>query len=277
MTREQRLVFGEDAELYDRARPGYSDAVVTSVLEYLGDGPAPSTSGDGTSSRPAVRALEIGAGTGKGTVAFAARGAAILAVEPDPAMAAVAARHTAAYPGVRIEHSTFEELALDREPPFDLVFSAQAWHWVQPEVRTGKAAAALRPGGALALFWHRPHWPDDDPLRAALDACYVEHAPGVRDRRPTFPGVGPVREQREHQEVAASELFTDLTVRHHPWTAELGVDDFLALLATQSDHRLLPEATRDRLFAAVRGAVAPLGRTIRLPYDTLLVLGRRIR
>lgn len=277
MTREQRLVFGEDAELYHRARPGYSDAVVTSVLEYLGDGPTPRAGAVDGSAVAAVRALEIGAGTGKGTVAFAARGVEILAVEPDSAMATVAARHAAAYPGVHIQQSTFEELTLDHEPPFDLVFSAQAWHWVRPEVRTRKAAAALRPGGALALFWHRPHWADDDPLRAALDGCYVELVPDLRERRPTFPGVGPVREQREHHEVAESELFTDLTVRHHPWTAEMGANDFLALLATQSDHRLLPEATRARLFAAVRGAVAPFGKTIRLPYDTLLVLGRRVR
>lgn len=261
MAREQRLVFGEDAELYDRARPGYSDELVSSVLDYLGSGSG------------APRALEIGAGTGKATVAFAARGVAILAVEPDPAMAAVAARHTARFPEVRIEPAAFEEWPLE-EHAFDLVFSGQAWHWVRPEVRGPKAAAALRPGGALALFWHRPSWPDGDPVRAALDACYAEHAPALRARGPGFPGLGPGLEEREHEEIAESGLFTDVDIRHHPWESETGAEDYLDLLATQSDHRLLPEDERDRLLDAVAGVVEGLGGTIRVPYDTLLVLAR---
>lgn len=257
-------MFGEDAELYDRARPGYSDAIVTSVLGYLGADPA---SGK-------VRALEIGAGTGKATTAFAARGFDIVAVEPDPAMAAVASRNTSGYPGVRIVQAAFEDVLLDHEPAFDLVFSAQAWHWVRPEVRGPKAKGALRPGGALALFWHRPHWPDGDPVHAALEACYAEHAPELQARGPGFPGLGPGLERREHEEIAGSGLFSDVTVRHHPWEVETGAEDYLALLSTQSDHRLLADDTRQRLLDAVREVVAAFGGTIRVPYDTLLVLAR---
>jgi SAM-dependent methyltransferase len=267
VTREQRLVFGEDAELYDRARPGYSDALVASVLSYAGTSCGAST----------LSALEIGAGTGKATVAFAAQGMEILAVEPDPAMAAVAARNTAGFPGVRVERSAFEDWPLDNEGTFDLVFSAQAWHWVRPEVRGPKASAALRAGGTLALFWHRPHWPAGDPVQAALDACYAEHAPDLRARGPGFPGLGPGMERRERDEIAGSGLFTDVTVRHHPWAAETDADDYLSLLATQSDHRLLQEAARERLFAAVRDPMEELGGTMRVPYDTLLVLARPAR
>lgn len=277
VTREQRLVFGEDAELYDRARPGYSGAVVTSVLEYLhaGGGSGAASGGEEAGGHlTSVRALEIGAGTGKATVAFASRGVDVLAVEPDPAMATVAARNTAGYPGVRIEQTAFEDWPLGGEHTFDLVFSAQAWHWVRPEVRGPKAAAALRAGGVLAIFWHRPHWPEDDPVRAALDDCYVEHAPGLRARGPGFPGLGPDLEEREHQEISESGLFTDVTVRHHPWTAETTADDYLALLSTQSDHRLLDAATRDRLLGAVRELVQRFGGAIQVPYDTLLVMGR---
>jgi len=37
---------------------------------------------------------------------------------------------------------------------YDLLVSAQAWHWVDPVVAMPKAAALLRPGGTLALFWN---------------------------------------------------------------------------------------------------------------------------
>src|ERR1039458_4096462 len=78
--REQRFIFGEVAELYDRARAGYSATLVDDVLSFVGV----------DSDR--LRALEVGAGTGKATVAFAVRGLEILALEPSLEMATVARR-----------------------------------------------------------------------------------------------------------------------------------------------------------------------------------------
>ncbi len=85
MTREQRLVFGEVAETYDRARPGYPDVVVDDIVAR-----APQTEG--------MRLLEVGCGTGKATVPFAARGFDLVALEPSEEMAAVARRNCASYP-----------------------------------------------------------------------------------------------------------------------------------------------------------------------------------
>lgn len=90
MARERRLAFGEVAEQYDRTRPSYPDALVDDVLAL-----APTDHG-------AARALEVGAGTGKATVMFAARGASVVALEPSPEMAAIAERNTARYTNVVI-------------------------------------------------------------------------------------------------------------------------------------------------------------------------------
>lgn len=123
--REQRTVFGEVPELYDRARAGYSEALVDDVLGFVGD--------DGSQ----VRALEVGAGTGKATVPFALRGVEIVALEPSVAMATVAKRNCQRLPNVRIDVTTFEDWPLE-PAAFILLFSAQAWHWVRREVRTGR-------------------------------------------------------------------------------------------------------------------------------------------
>src|SRR4051812_37134294 len=79
MVDQRARSFGAVADTYDRVRPGYPIALVTDVLDFAG-GPA--------------EALEIGAGTGKATRAFAqvARGLTITALEPDPAMSAVLTR-----------------------------------------------------------------------------------------------------------------------------------------------------------------------------------------
>ena len=62
-----------------------------------------------------------------------------------------ARRNLERFPRVAVVVSPFEEWPLPAKP-FDLVVSATAFHWVDPEIRVVKAADALRPGGVLATF-----------------------------------------------------------------------------------------------------------------------------
>ena len=280
--REQRLVFGEDPELYDRARPGYPDALVDDVLAFSADSAASAASAASADSARAVgpasiRALEVGAGTGKATVAFAARGLEIVALEPDPAMGELASRNCRPYTGVRIVQAAFEDWPVE-EGAFGLLFSAQAWHWVRPGLRCELAARHLERGGTVALFWHRTDWDPRDPLRLGLDESYRLQAPDLYEKGPGFPGLTPEALQTgAREELAASNAFSEVTAHHHRWRATFTPDSFLDLLATQSDHRLLPERQRAGLFHAVRELLVEHGGEVSVPYDTLLVLGRRVR
>ena len=260
--REQRFVFGEAAELYDRARAGYPEALVDDVLHFTGIDAAQ------------LRAVEVGAGTGKATVAFAVRGLEILALEPSPAMAAVAMRHCSRFPGVRFAGATFEEWPVEAGG-FDLLFSAQAWHWVDPAVRYVKAAQALASGGTLALFGHLTHW-QGEPLRDELDELYRRLAPELHARNPGFPGLRESGDDEELRlEIAQTDFFAGVTARAYPWSASLTADRLVELLESQSDHRLLPEETRAQLFTALRLLVAAHGGEIVVPHATVLTLARR--
>jgi SAM-dependent methyltransferase len=260
--REQRLVFGEVAELYDRVRAGYPDAAVDDVISFAG--------ADG----PHLRALEVGAGTGKATVAFAARGLEILALEPSAEMAAVARRNCQPFPRVRIESVTFEDWPA-ASGRFGLVFSAQAWHWVRPDVRYLKAAEALRAGGTLALIWNRVRW-QGESLRGDLEDLYRRLVPDLYARHPTFPGLTTRPDDADRgNEMRRTGLFQDETERTYPWPAAFTVDSFLELLQSQSDHRLLAEDTRARLLGAVREVITAHGGEIEVPHVTLLVMGHR--
>lgn len=260
--REQRLVFGEAPELYDRARPGYSDAVVHDVLSF------------GGIEAERCRALEIGAGTGKATVAFARRGVAVHALEPDPAMAAVAVRNCRPYPSVEVEVSSFEDWEL-REGAFDLVFSAQAWHWVDPALRCRRSSAALREGGCLALLWHRVRWADDDPVRSALDDCYRRCAPRLHAQGPGFPGLTPRLDEGVQEELETCADFEEVAVHEHLWSHSLDVAAYVDRLRTQSDHRLLPADEREQLLDAVSRVIEACGGAVTVPHSTLVVLARR--
>ena len=250
-------VFGEVAGEYDRIRAGYPAALVDDVLDYAR-----------LDSRPA---LEVGAGTGKATTAFAARRIAVTAVEPDPAMAAVLADRVAGTPGgVTVSVCPFEEYAPDR--PYGLLFSAQAWHWVDPAVRWERAAAALVPGGALALFWNVDHLSDPD-VHAAIVSAHREHAPHIEVRG------GPVDRSAPEATWPRSELVTrpefgELSERSYARSVTLSTVDYLALLATQSAYRILDEPVRDRLFATIADRLGD--RELRFVLETTLYLARRL-
>jgi SAM-dependent methyltransferase len=249
------LTFGERADDFDRVRPGYPDALVDDVLAYRAATRAP--------------ALEIGAGTGKATLAFAARGLPIIAIEPDAAMADVLARHVDGSSGdVRIVRSTFEQYR--PEVPFGLLYSTDAWHWVQPDVRWELAARALVVGGALALFWN--HMRIDDPARRrAMMAVLAEITPTIEVHDEPMD---PARLLAEWpgDELSARSEFTDLVGRTYPSRAVWSGPDYLSHMWTRSQIRMLAEPVRARLHAALADVFTD---PVPLVVQTVLYLGRR--
>ncbi|MGH2928649.1 MAG: hypothetical protein ACRDL8_10645, partial [Solirubrobacteraceae bacterium] len=176
-----------------------------------------------------------------------------------------------------VQERSFEEWVLQVRA-FDLVFSAQAWHWVCPEVRLVRAAAALVPAGCLALLWHLVRWQEDDPVRVALDACYRLHAPKLHAAGPGSPGLTLRRvEAGAEAEVARSADFFDVAVHERTWDQTFDATGYVDRLRTQSDHRLLPSVQAARLFEAVSDVIVDHGGRVTVPHATVLVLGRRNR
>jgi SAM-dependent methyltransferase len=262
--REQRLVFGEVAELYDRHRPAYPDAVIDDLVELAG-------------LEADALVLEVGAGTGKATAMFAARGVRVLAVEPSAEMAAVARRVCAAYRDVRIEQADFERWdAAGRE--FPLVFAAQAWHWVQPAVGFAKAASVLRPGGVLAAFWNRAVWARAS-LREVVLGAYRQAAPEIlAETDPIHPGASslPTDDEDWRRGIAAASGLGAVDVRDYEWSLMFSGADYAALLETHSTVRALEPDRRSALVGAVARAIESHGDELTLPLLTRLCLARRI-
>src|SRR5580693_1805255 len=153
--RQRRVAesFGDDAERYDRARPGYPDSLVDRIV----------------AGSPGRDVVDAGCGTGISARLFQAAGCRVLGVDPDPRMADLARGH-----GLEVEVAKFEEWdAAGRT--FDAVIAGQAWHWVDPAAGAAKAASVLRPGGRLAVFWNAFEPPAE--LREAFAAVFQLLAP----------------------------------------------------------------------------------------------------
>jgi ubiquinone/menaquinone biosynthesis C-methylase UbiE len=115
------------------------------------------------------KVLEVGCGTGQLTAELARRGCDVTAIDIGPSMVAVARRRLGRAP-VRFAVVSFEDFAGD-DGWFDLVVSATAFHWVDPEVKFDKTARLLRPGGWLALLATGERY--DDPFGTALLEAWV--------------------------------------------------------------------------------------------------------
>jgi SAM-dependent methyltransferase len=251
---ERRLSFGSVAARYDAARPSYPESLVADVLAHAALGP-----GDAI--------LELGAGTGKATRMFAAAtpGQRLVALEPSPEMAALAARHAD-----EVVTSDFEAWAAPQEA-FGLLICAQAWHWLDPATRFDRCRSVLAPGGTLAVFWNRPTL-EPAELRAALDAVYSRVAPELAG---SIPMRGSRGEPAERWTGELPPAFCDGELRAYRWTRTVTTAEYLELLGTYSDHIVLEPAVGARLGEAIARELDGAGGSVTLAYRTLLCLARR--
>jgi SAM-dependent methyltransferase len=278
MTEERtrlRATFNEAALLYDRARPGYPEALFDDVVSLSG-------------IPPGGRILEIGCGTGQATVPLARRGYRIFCIELGGSLAAVARHNLAAYPQVEVHNGAFEETPIE-EGAFDLAIAATAFHWIDPAIAYPKTARALRasasahprvacqPGGAIALFWNLHVQGDADRgFFEAVQEVYRRETPEiVGDDRP-LPRPDEVPEP-VRDEIEKTGLFGEVTVRRYPWDVEYDAASYLDVLNTYSGHRSLGRAARARLLGGIAALInLEFGGRITKSYLTLCYVAQRL-
>ena len=180
VTDRERLggTFDQAAELYQDARPEYPAALFERLVEAA-------------KLRRGDRVLEVGPGPGKATLHMVRRGLQVTAVEPGAALAAQARANLASHP-VEVVNRRFEDW--NAQPgEFAAVVAATAWHWLDPDLRYGRAAHALRPDGHLAIWSAQHVFPvGGDPFFEDLQEVYdqIGEAP-LRGRRGRHPASCP--------------------------------------------------------------------------------------
>jgi ubiquinone/menaquinone biosynthesis C-methylase UbiE len=273
-------VFDQIAAEYDRHRPAYPDELIDRACRVAGIG-----RGD--------QVLEVGCGSGQLTRALAARGLHVTALEPGTSLIALARQNLAGAGAVEFVNARFEDALLPRER-FAAVFSASAFHWVDPDVGWQKAADVLVPGGTLALVSYfgldEPRSkPDQDAVLAALSRVAPDIAadwPAYRDLDATLGGVeqrrGNVSQAwawlggydigRDH----AGRLFGDVRLAVTPKPTEHTPDQLNAILRTMSFYARLSPDQRHALEREHQAIYQRLGRPIRASTVVALVTARRI-
>ena len=246
---EMALSFGSEASAYEAGRPDYPLEVVEWMLQPVRH--------DGR----AIRAADVGAGTGKLTRVVAGLGAEVVAIDPDAAMLAELRSHVL---GVPTFVGTGERMPLP-DASLDAVLFGQAWHWVDIPQASAEAGRVLRSGGVLGLVWNirDESVPWVSRLTAAMHGSHAEEmlaGDGVRVGAP----------------------FDGLEERSWSWSRALGRRALLDMVSSRSYVITAGESERTRILAAVgelfdsqRRVDAEGAEVVDLPYRTHAYRGIR--
>jgi ubiquinone/menaquinone biosynthesis C-methylase UbiE len=277
--RRYAQVFNDVADEYDRERRGYPDELIDAACR-AGD----LSAGD--------QVLEVGCGTGLLTTSLRARGLCIDAVDPGANMIRLAERRVGKGADVRFHLGRFEDVALP-DAAFSAVFSATAFHWIEPEVGWARAARLLAPGGVLALLQHCAVWESStvDDWRA-LHSALVKVAPEIGSRWPELRDTDTILDgaaarsdnisevwswigRHELTIAGAARLFDDVRITTVPVDTALTGDQLNAYLRTTSLYRRLEPDQRSALEAENRAVAERAGGVVRSSELVMLVTGRR--
>jgi SAM-dependent methyltransferase len=205
---------------------------------------------------PPLRAVDLGAGTGKLAWALVERGLEVTAVDTSEAMLAVA---QARGEGLTTHVAAAEETGLPGASA-ELVTVAQAWHWFDPQAASAEVARLLAPGGVLALVWNML----DVTIPWVHRLSRIMHAGDIH-REDFDPTVGPELELTDRRAIT--------------WEDPMPTQDVIDLARTRSYVITAPEERRQKVLANLDWYLHDhlghaRGATVGVPYRTDLFLYR---
>ena len=252
--------FNNIIEDYEFARPGYPEGLFEDILAFA-------------KFPRGARLLEIGAGPGQATDFFVKHGYFITSLEIGEEQVNFLREKYATFPNFRAIHSSFEEYVTSEES-FDLVFSATAFHWIDPDFGIPKAYRLLKKGGTLALFWHLESViRQETELQSELSRILRRHAPALDDYISLEEG--EKLHQKRIAQIGTGGLFSPVETKAYRWKEEYEGERYLRLLNSYSDLHEIGEDTRKAIFNDVTAYFSYKGGKSEVPMEVRLYMAAK--
>ncbi|TKY86233.1 hypothetical protein EX895_005058 [Sporisorium graminicola] len=244
--------------LYDRARPSYPPAAISTIVAEAVNAESPSP----------LRIVELGAGTGIATRMLLAAAtsasedgtpppgvASLAAIEPSAGMRSHFESAIASGPqslkqqmqqqgllspstSITIDDGAFESFQAGSGN--DAVVVAQAWHWCQDwDAALKQVAQALRPNGILALIWNLEDR-EAAPWVAQIRDLYEEYEDNTPQYRHMYW-------RAMYETPTFASLFKAEEPRHYHRTIPTTLQGVIDRALSKSYISVLPQDKRDKL------------------------------
>lgn len=251
-------MFDQAAAYYDQFRPGYPSEIIETIIEQ-------------TKLSEDSKVIEIGSGSGKATEYFKDYGFSIRCIDPGEKLVERGNKNYQDYPNIKFERGRFEELEIE-EGAYDLIYAAQAFHWVPQPIGYQNCARMLKENGYIAPFWNMYLMKDDNPADQELLKLSNQYG-GFAD----FVN----EEQCENRirsiinGIESSGLFDTPTVYKHLWKQEYTASDYYGFVLTGNRFIQLPEEQKEMARLEIQDYVRKYGGKIIRPYLCVLYLAHK--
>jgi SAM-dependent methyltransferase len=261
---ERGRSFDAWADEYDRYRPTYPDELFATIQSRLE-----------LPEEPHV--ADLGAGTGRASLAMAALGWRVTAIEPGKPMLEQL-RGRASEDGLLVAtvQASAEETGLD-PASVDLATAGQAFHWFDKERAVAEMARIVRPGGGVALFWNvrdEEASPFVADYHALLEKSFGDADTGryLQAGRPS----GQEATRHAFEGLASFNPLEKIELRHQ---LTMSAEEFTGMAFTASYIRALPDDQQARFRSDLAALLAKHGHAplqpFNVPYRVDLWITRR--
>ncbi len=220
------------ADIYDRIRPSYPKALIDQIVVDF-------------SMNRHINMLEIGAGTGKATIPMAQMGHTIDCIELGANLADLLKEKCKLYPNVKVSVSSFESWQEDENKKYDLIYSAQAFHWIDPKVKYKKCHDLLKSNGKLALFWYEPMRVENE-LTKSIRKVFTDHDPEYFNSLESKACVDQTIHSRR-SELIQSNLFGEITSYDYMVENSLSIDEYISAVKSVAKFANLDEGVQTNI------------------------------
>ena len=243
--------FREVSNLYDSARSSYPGNLIDDILTI--------------SRMPADgNVLDVGCGTGKATTLFAQRNFQVLGIDIGEELIALARRNTSKFPNVSYQVSSFEDVDLQPQS-FNLIVSAQAWHWLDPAKAYEKAHNLLKNQGQIALFWKIQEY-DKLEFLQELKKLYLKHCPRYHNPKAILTAA---------EELSSNPFFCDFEKKEYFVDINYNREKYAQLVSTMSWVIALEEDAKERFNEELSDLLSRQDETFSIPNKYTLLIARK--
>ena len=252
---ENSNLFNDIAAEYDYYRPGYPDGLYEKIIEA-------------TALEKRAKILEIGAGTGKGTHYLAQEGYKIVCIEKGKKLCEVCIENMLKYPNVSVKCDDFDNMEIIPES-FDLVFSAQAFHWLD-EGKYKNTFSLLKSRGYLAIFWNTEPIVEGN-FNSRVNRVFKKHTDKARYPSRNLSDFIP----HETEEFKKTGYYDNVRIHLFEWTKEYNTESFIGMLNTFSSFIDLEENVKIPIISDIKQIIKLNGNKVNVDFHTVLFVCKK--